>query len=131
VVKESTPMIHCGKDTALAWHRDGLASFVLLHAGDGNEAQVTVTWVDSEPGTAQPLHSHEHQQAYIVTRGAGRMEVDGEQRDLHPGDLVFMPPGAVHSIANVGDEPLSYVTVAHPAFEIYRDEATSALRVRA
>jgi len=123
-------MIHTGRDAALAWHREGLASFVLLHAGDGNDAAVTVTWVDSEPGTAQPLHKHEHQQAYIVARGAGRMEVDGEQRDVAAGDLVFMPPGAMHSLANTGDEPLSYITVAHPAFEIYRDEETSALRVR-
>jgi mannose-6-phosphate isomerase-like protein (cupin superfamily) len=123
-------MIHTGKESALAWHRDGLSSFVLLHAGDGNDAPITVTWVDAAPGQTLPAHHHEYVQAYIVTAGAARMEVDGEQRDMCPGDLVYMPSGAVHAITNVGDEPLSLLTVAYPAYELYRDEETKALRAR-
>ena len=123
-------MIRTGKDSALAWHRDGLDSFVLLHAADGHAAPFTVTWVDAAPGSAQPLHRHAHAQAYVVAAGEGRMLVDGEAADVKPGDIVFMPPGAEHSLANTGEGVLSYMTVAHPPFEIYRDRESGALRAR-
>jgi mannose-6-phosphate isomerase-like protein (cupin superfamily) len=90
----------------------------------------TVTWVDAGPGSAQPVHSHPHAQAYIVAVGAGRMLVDGDEAEVKPGDIVFMPPGTEHSLANTGENVLSYVTVAHPPFEIYRDQESGALRVR-
>ena len=31
------------------------------------------------------------------------MQIDGEIRDVKPGDAIAIPPGAVHTIENTGD----------------------------
>ena len=54
----------------------------------------------------------------MIISGTGRMQVGDEQRELRPGDLVFIPPRAMHGIDNTGDQPLTYVSAATPAFKI-------------
>lgn len=53
----------------------------------------------------------------MVTAGKGRMLVDGEEREVGPGDLVYVPSGAVHGIENASGEVLTYVSAATPALD--------------
>jgi mannose-6-phosphate isomerase-like protein (cupin superfamily) len=39
-------------------------------------------------------------------RGEGTMVISDERRDVGPGDLVYIPPDAVHSLETVGDVPI-------------------------
>jgi mannose-6-phosphate isomerase-like protein (cupin superfamily) len=96
----------------------GLLSVALLQEGDVSEADLTVTWVDVEPGSRQLPHSHPPQQVYLIVRGTGRMQVGDERREVRAGDLVFIPPGATHGIENTGGETLSYLSAATPAFRV-------------
>ena len=44
-------------------------------------------------------HHRESEEIYFVLEGGGTMELDGERRQVGPGDAVLIPPGAWHTIA--------------------------------
>ncbi len=68
-----------------------------------------------EPGEAPPLHKHDDtEQVFFVLSGRGRVEIgEGaeDQGEIGPGDLVRIPPGTLHRVPCVGDEPLRYLVV--------------------
>ncbi|MHB8341466.1 MAG: cupin domain-containing protein [Mycobacteriales bacterium] len=43
-------------------------------------------------------HSHPTHEFYYVTSGRGIMVIEGEEREIAQGDLVHIPPDAVHSL---------------------------------
>ena len=48
-----------------------------------------------------PPHSHaDHEELVYVLEGTLRYSVDGETRDLRPGDVMGTPKGAVHAFGN-------------------------------
>jgi mannose-6-phosphate isomerase-like protein (cupin superfamily) len=99
-------------------HRGGQVSYLLLTKGQFGSQNLSVTWVEGEPGSQQQLHAHPSQeQVFVMVRGRGLMLVGGEEREVGPGSLVFIPPGAMHAIRNIGDEPLTYVSATVPPFE--------------
>src|SRR5437016_664526 len=58
-------------------------------------------------------HSHPSHEFYYVTYGRGLMVVDGEERQISQGDLVFIPANAVHSLRPVSDSaPLNCFSFA-------------------
>jgi mannose-6-phosphate isomerase-like protein (cupin superfamily) len=97
---------------------EGLVSHILLEEGDAAGGELSITWVDVEPGAQQPPHSHGPQQVYVITRGSGRMRVGNDEHDVTTGHLVFIPPDTEHGIVNTGNETLTYVSAATPAFPV-------------
>lgn len=97
---------------------EGLVSHILLEEGDAPGGELSITWVDVEPGAQQPPHVHDPQQVYVITRGSGRMKVGDQERDVTVGHMVFIPPKTEHGIVNTGDEVLTYVSAATPAFPV-------------
>ena len=74
-----------------------------------------------EPGQATQRHYHaETEEIYYLVEGSGVMEVEGERREVSPGDAVLIPPGAWHQIA-AGGERLRFLCSCAPA---YRHEDT-------
>jgi mannose-6-phosphate isomerase-like protein (cupin superfamily) len=108
------------KDLSSATKRevDGLVSHILLEEGDAPGGELSVTWVDVEPGSEQKPHSHGPQQVYVIIRGTGRMKVGDDERDVGVGHMVFIPPSTEHGIVNTGDDVLTYVSAATPAFPV-------------
>ena len=74
------------------------AGVVLLAPGKGHAAH-------SHPGTEEIL--------YVVS-GVGRQTVLGEEKNLRPGTMVFIPEGAEHSTVNTGWETLTLIAVYDP-----------------
>lgn len=97
---------------------DGLVSHILLEEGDAPGGELSITWVDLEPGGEQQPHSHAPQQVYVITRGSGRMRVGEDERDVAEGQMVFIPPGTAHGIVNTGEGVLTYISAATPAFQV-------------
>jgi mannose-6-phosphate isomerase-like protein (cupin superfamily) len=98
---------------------EGQASFLLLAKGDFDSRNLTVTWVDCEPGSEQRLHQHETQeQVYVIVAGRGLMKAADERREVGPGTLVYIPPKTPHAIRNTGDQTLTYVSATSPPFEV-------------
>ena len=98
-------------------HRGGQVSHLLLAAGQFGSENLAVTWVEGEPGSEQAIHSHENrEQVYVVVQGQGAMRVGDEVEKVGPGTAILVPPGTSHSIRNVGEETLIYVSATSPPF---------------
>jgi mannose-6-phosphate isomerase len=49
---------------------------------------------------------------WLVVHGTGRVTLEGDEFDVHPGTAVDVPVGAAHRIANTGaTEPLTFIEV--------------------
>ena len=48
-------------------------------------------------------HSHPTHEFYFVMSGRGIMTIEDEDREIRQGDLVHIPPDAVHSLRPVSD----------------------------
>ena len=110
---------------------DGVVSRLLHSKEDEPDTELTVTWVEVEPGSEQVVHSHRPEQVYVVVAGEGRMHVGNEERDVSAGDVVHIPPNAEHGIENTADDTLENVSAATPAFppeqvQEFYDEGGSA-----
>lgn len=83
----------------------GSGGYEIVHTSPGLEIGVYVL-VAPEPDRQQP---HDDDEVYIVLEGEGRLEVEGEESDLHEGDAVFVPAGADHRFT--GYERLSVLVI--------------------
>jgi mannose-1-phosphate guanylyltransferase/mannose-1-phosphate guanylyltransferase/mannose-6-phosphate isomerase len=64
------------------------------------------------PGHRLSYQSHRRRsEHWVVVAGRPRVVLDGEARDLGPGDHAFIPAGAKHRIENPGAEPVEIVEV--------------------
>jgi mannose-6-phosphate isomerase-like protein (cupin superfamily) len=63
---------------------------------------------------------HYHRQTgeiYYITHGAGKIRIEGETRDVKPGDAIAIPPGQNHKLWNTGNETLRLLCCCAPAYE--------------
>jgi mannose-6-phosphate isomerase-like protein (cupin superfamily) len=68
-----------------------------------------------QPMAHVTLHKHRVQeQVYHVLDGEGLMEIDGKARVVRKHDVIFLPPGAEHSISNTGLVDLVFLVVTSP-----------------
>jgi mannose-6-phosphate isomerase-like protein (cupin superfamily) len=66
-------------------------------------------------GRATTRHYHgASEEIYFVLEGRGRMELDGDVREVGPGEAVLIPPGAWHQIT--AEEPLRFLCCCAPAY---------------
>lgn len=67
------------------------------------------------PGAATDEHYHPVcEELYFFLAGSGRLRIDGEERDVGPGDCVLIVPGAIHKLFNTADEPLRLLCCCAP-----------------
>lgn len=67
------------------------------------------------PGTATDRHHHKvSEEMYYVIRGGGRMEIDGEERQIAVGDAVLIPVGSWHQITNEDASDLVFLCTCSP-----------------
>ncbi len=60
-------------------------------------------------------HSHDgFEETNYGLAGVTTFTVDGELRELHPGEVVFIPRGAVHAFENRSDGDAKFLAVATP-----------------
>lgn len=70
------------------------------------------------PGKSTQEHHHpESEEIYYILKGKGRIRVNGESRDIGPGDAIGMLPGNAHKIWNTGEEPLQFLCCCTPPYE--------------
>jgi mannose-6-phosphate isomerase-like protein (cupin superfamily) len=67
----------------------------------------------------EPLHSHPMQKSGAeVIAGRVVFEVDGERRQIGPGESITIPAGTVHRFWNEGDEDAHSIQSFRPALDI-------------
>jgi len=71
-----------------------------------------------QPGARTTPHYHPlAEEIYYILQGAGRLTIDGETRDVGPGDAIAISPGAVHTIHNYGSQTLKFLCCCAPGYE--------------
>ena len=79
----------------------------------------SVAYAIVPPRVKLNTHQHTFLEWYIITKGIGRMMVNNEQRDVLPGDNVYIPSGIWHSIENLSNaDPLELYCFCVPAFTL-------------
>jgi quercetin dioxygenase-like cupin family protein len=63
------------------------------------------------PGVGPNEHRHPERQVFVVYEGRGVYTVDGVDVIAEAGDVVVVPPNALHRFRGDGDAPLRHVTV--------------------
>jgi quercetin dioxygenase-like cupin family protein len=62
-----------------------------------------------------PPHSHAgNEECVYVLEGSLRYSVDGQARDLRPGDWMSTPRGSVHAFSNPGSDPARALVIMTP-----------------
>jgi len=65
--------------------------------------------------TGPPQHRHaEHDEGFYVVSGTARFTVGDTSYDAAAGTLVMVPPGAPHTFANPGEEPVVLLNTFTP-----------------
>jgi mannose-6-phosphate isomerase-like protein (cupin superfamily) len=86
------------RDAAPFTTKDGSTVRELLHTDAQSLAEASLP-----PGGATQRHYHARsEELYYFLEGGGRMEIEGEEREVGPGDAVLIPPGARHQITADG-----------------------------
>lgn len=86
---------------------------VEICSADADELEVLVTYL---PGDPPPKHFHPAQdERFELVEGTVRVELDGEVRELGPGDSLEIPRGAVHRLWNPAEEAARATWLTTPA----------------
>jgi quercetin dioxygenase-like cupin family protein len=66
-------------------------------------------------GQEQKVHEHpESDKIYYILEGSGCFHVDGEERNVSSGNIVFCPKGSKHGVKNNTQEMLIIMVVMAP-----------------
>ena len=75
-------------------------------------ARVAGASVTFEPGARTAWHTHPLGQTLIVTSGCGRVQCwGGSIEEIHPGDVVWFPPGEKHWHGASATTAMSHIAV--------------------
>jgi quercetin dioxygenase-like cupin family protein len=72
-----------------------------------------ISQIELPPDASGPEHDHAddgQEEVYVPIRGRGKVRVDGEDVELHPGVVVFVTPESTRQLS-AGDEGLVFVAV--------------------
>lgn len=66
------------------------------------------------PGYKGKEHVHQVEHGLYILKGKGIVKIGGETYSIKPGDAVFIPKEALHSVECIGEESLRYIVVYAP-----------------
>ncbi|MGW1273883.1 cupin domain-containing protein [Streptomyces sp. NPDC002491] len=80
------------------------------------EGVVTPPWNSTlcsiRPEESSTPHGHATDETFIFISGRGRARVGNEEREVVPGDVIYIPHGTDHIVTNTGSgEPLTFVSI--------------------
>ncbi len=74
--------------------KDGSIIREYVHTAAQSLAEATL-----EPGQSTERHYHRlSEEIYLIVAGGGRLEVDGDEREVGAGDAILIPAGAWHRL---------------------------------
>jgi mannose-6-phosphate isomerase-like protein (cupin superfamily) len=99
----------------------GPARILILEDGSTTAHRLGIAEIVLAPHSPGPLqHRHaEHDEGFYVVSGTARFTVGATDYEAPPGTLVMVPPGAPHTFANPGDEPLVMVNTFTPDLYVH------------
>ena len=96
--------------------RLGPVTMRIIEDGSTTGHRIGIGEITVGPRTAgPPQHRHaRHDEGFYVVSGTARFTVGTETYDVPAGTLAMIPPGAPHTFANPGDEPLVLLNTFTP-----------------
>lgn len=94
---------------------EAFAPRILLRSAQSNGQVSVIELAASADFAGPPLHQHDFDEAFYVLEGVMTFQLGDELRAAGPGDLVFAPRGAHHTLANLSGAPARYLLVCTPA----------------
>ncbi len=64
--------------------------------------------IQVEPGGCSPRHSHDYEHEVFIIAGGGTVLLEGVERPIRPGDVVYVPPDQEHQFRS-GAEGLRFL----------------------
>lgn len=94
----------------------GPASLRILEDGSTTAHRLGIAEITLAPhSSGPPQHRHaEHDEGFYVVSGTARFTVGTTEYEAPRGTLVMVPPGAPHTFANPGDEPVVLLNTFTP-----------------
>jgi mannose-6-phosphate isomerase len=73
--------------------------------------------IEVNPGGRLSYQYHsKRSEVWTIVQGVGRVTLDGEEKDYRPGQVVKIPQGTKHRIANPGNEPCVFIEVQYGTY---------------
>jgi mannose-6-phosphate isomerase-like protein (cupin superfamily) len=93
--------------------------YILELRNSPDDPDVSIARARVEPGVTTKRHCVVGTaERYVILEGAGVVFIgDLDEQVVGAGDVVFIPPGVVQSIANTGDQDLLFLCICTPRFE--------------
>ena len=79
-------------------HNDSIIAGPVFPAGLSSPFDHAWVYLNG-PGAMEP-HTHHKEEVYIFTKGNGYVVVNDTFYPVGPGDVVYIPPDALHSVVN-------------------------------
>jgi len=70
----------------------------------------------NQPGEME-YHKHNKEEIYFFFKGTGFVRIDGEEIPVVPGDVVRIPPDAMHTVVNRENAELLWAAFWWPIME--------------
>ncbi len=97
--------------------KDGSAIREILAPANSSLRAQSLAEATLRPNQSTERHLHvKTEEVYYVLRGRGLMEIDGDKREVGPGDGIAIPPGCEHRLTNTGRENLVFLCCCSPAY---------------
>jgi len=97
--------------------KDGSEIRSILDRTNSSATQQSLAEATLPPGGCTESHRHPRtEELYYLLRGAGRMRVGAEWREVEEGDGILIPPGCSHQIRNTGPQPLVFLCCCAPPY---------------
>ena len=104
---------------AAARFRAGDASFlreILNPVREPLSIRYSLAHAEVGPGAATLPHRLTGSEVYYILEGCGRMHVGSELAEIAAGQAVYIPPGEIQFIENIGASRLAFLCFVDPAW---------------
>ncbi|WP_432681265.1 cupin domain-containing protein [Bacillus velezensis] len=69
------------------------------------------SWVIVEKNKFTDPHRHDLHEVFFITEGEGILNIDGEEKIVTSGDVIYIYPNKEHTIKNKKDNKLIFLTI--------------------
>jgi mannose-6-phosphate isomerase-like protein (cupin superfamily) len=120
---------HFARDAGATYQLGRLKLTVKTTAAD-NGGAYTLCEAFEPSGWSAALHRHEtYDETHIICEGLYECQLGEQRLTLGPGEIMFAPRGAAHSVKNVGLDPGRELIISSPGgiFDAFIDEVARSL----
>ncbi|MFB5663698.1 cupin domain-containing protein [Alteribacillus sp. HJP-4] len=68
-------------------------------------------WCVLPPNQQSSPHNHDEKEVFIIVKGVGKAQSGDEYKEVKEGDTVYFTPFTEHSITNIGEQDLEFVSI--------------------